>query len=330
MRRISAALILLAAALVAPTPASANCVVTTYVSKSKLPTTPQLVEAIRHHCPETEQLALSPATLAYRHVSGPVKVPLGHGSLRVNPVPTGPSSATPGLRVTSTASLANLTALRVHMYGEIQNMYPFLFVRTNDTHDWVLSLYMQSFQSYVWTTYDMYANSNWLWTDLDAAPAPLPPSGSLAEFTAGHTVTTGFKVEMRAGGNCNSISPQPTWFDDLEVGINGSTAKYDFEGPPGLTIKVSHGTIAAGDSVKVSTVFTDGGIPVQGRHVGLFAKPQGAASFSKIRDFYPTTVDGRAFETLKPTKTTTYQWRYGGGDPIEPTRSHTKTVHVTH
>jgi hypothetical protein len=270
---------------------------------------------------------LSSATTAYQHVSGPVKVPLGHGSLRVNPVPTGPSSAVPGLRVTSTASLANLTALRVSMYGELQNVFSFVFVRTNDTHDWALSLYSPSFASYAWTTYDLYGNSNWFWRDLSNNNTD---SGSLSAFTAAHTVTTGFKVEMRAGGNCNNISPQPTWFDDLEVGNTGSTAKYDFEGPPGLTIKASHNTIAAGDSVKLSTIFTDGGIPVQGRHVGLFAKPQGATSFTKIREFYPTTASGGAFETLKPTKTTTYQWRYGGGDPIEPTRSHTKTVQVTH
>jgi hypothetical protein len=233
--------------------------------------------------------------------------------------------------VTSSASLANLTALRVDMYDEIQRINAYLFVRTNDNHDWVLWLYLApSVSPYTWTTYDMYANSNWIWTDLDAAPDPIPPSGSLAQFTAAHTVNASFKVEARGGGNCFGPSTLPTWFDDLEVGISGSTTKYDFEGPPGLTIKVSHSTIAAGDSVKVSTVFTDGGTPVQGRHVGLFAKPQGAASFTKIREFYPTTASGGAFETLKPTKTTTYQWRYGGGDPIEPTRSPTKTVHVTH
>lgn len=323
MRLISAVLILLVAAFVAPSPASAGGIVTTVVSKSKLPTSPQVVQAVRESCPPASPAVLSSPTTAYRHVSGPVLVPLGHGSLRINPA----ANVVPGLRVSSSASLANLTALRVDMYGEIQNLYDFMFVTTADTHDWVLSLYQPGLAPYDWTTYDLYANPNWFWTDLNNNNTDF---GSLAAFTTAHAVTTGFKVEMRAGGNCNSISQVPTWFDDLEVGINGNTAKYDFEGPPGLTIKANHSTIAAGDSVKLSTVFTDGGTPVQGRHVGLFAKPQGAASFTKVREFYPTTAGGGAFETLKPSKTTTYQWRYGGGDPIEPTRSHPKTVHVTH
>jgi hypothetical protein len=49
----------------------------------------------------------------------------------------------------------------------------------------------------------------------------------------------------------------------------------------------------------------------------------------KIKTVYPTTSTGGGSATLKPAKTTTYQWRFAGDGNIQSTRSPTKTVRVT-
>lgn len=319
MRRIVAVLVLLAgAAVAAPSPAGAGGTTTTIVSKSKLPAG---IETVRENCLPSppNPPALSPTTSAYHHVFGASYPPLPKGSLRIDPT----AGKEPGLRITSTGLLSNLTALRAQTDTDVGHLVVHVFVHSG-TDDWVLSSASSSFVS-GWADHNNLQNLFYSWTDVTS---PATDSGTIAQFVLAHVPSTGFKVEL-ISGDCSVSSTLPTYFDDVEIGLSGSTTRYDFEGPPGLTIKANHNTIVRGGSVTLSTVFTDGGVPVPGRHVGLWAKKQGATSFVEIHVVYPTPADGHGSFTAKPTKTTTYQWRYRGGLGIQKTWSHTKTVQVT-
>lgn len=316
VRLLLCTIALLAAAFVTPMPAYARTFhLTTVVSKTGLPTG---IKVVHVSCPESSPGTPGVATTAFRHVFGPTTTPVGVGSLRVEPT----ANTLPGLLISSNAQLGALSSLSVDLNSDIPRVNAHIFPNGST---WVLSRQTQAFSG-GWSQ-NILSGSGWTWTDGITLEGP----GTVQDFATAHPPSSaGFKIELLSG-NCGAISTFPNYFDNLIVGYPASATKYDFESRKGgLTITVNHATIAAGSSVKVSTVFTDGGEPVQGRHVALYAKPQGASSFTKIRTFYPTTASGGASFTLRPAKTTTYQWRYNGGDPINPTKSPTKTVDVTH
>lgn len=314
MRRMAVVIVLLAAAAVAA-PSPAGAATTTVVSKTGLP---GAVQVIRQNCPPPNPPVLSPTTSAYHHVFGPSYPPLPKGSLRIDPT----TDKVPGIRITSSGLLTNLTALRVQTDTDIGHLIPRIFVHSG-TDDWVLSSNSTTSIS-GWADHPLLA-LNYFWLNVTQNTNDF---GTIAAFTTAHTPTAGFKVELLSG-DCSVISTIPTYFDDLEIGLSGNTTRYDFQGPAGLTMKANKSTITLGGSVTLSTVFTDGGVPVPGRHVALFARPSGSSSFTQIRSYYPTTATGGATETVKPSKTTTYQWRYRGGLGVQLTWSPTKTVHVT-
>jgi hypothetical protein len=316
MRRIIALVtVLLAASLVAASPAAAAT--TVVVSKTGLPTN---IKAIRADCVAE---ATAPTT-AYSHVFGP-GFPRSTGSLRVNP---GVDSL-PGLRVTSTASLANLTKLYIESYSEIAGLYADLYVSTTETdgtHDWLLRAHIAAGVASSWSPFS-WLTETWGWFDQTAGGGT---SGTIADFLTAHPAPiSGLKIEFIASGTCNNVTTPPAYFDDLELRISGNTTVYDFEGPPGLTNAVNHGTISAGNSVTVSTTFTDGGDPMPGRTVTLWAKKAGTSSFVKIKTLTTRAPGGTASATLKPAKTTTYHWKFAGTSEIQPTQSVNKTVYVT-
>jgi hypothetical protein len=321
MRRIIAVVGLFTTALVgAGAPAGARAF-TDIVSTSGLPTDVYVVRVVCNpNAPDPP--VLSPTTTAYRHVYGVEHPPLGKGSLRINPA----ADRVPGIRVTRAGSLANLTALSVGSASEFSGIFGFIFVSAGG-HDWVLMANTADPEPYRWANYDLYAES-WLWRDLTVDNSPYP-AGTITQFVTAHAPSPGFNVEMIAGGTCLSLTQQPVFFDDLEVGMSGVTKRYNFESTTtGLTISASHSTIARGSTVTLSTVFTDGGIRVSGRTVTLWAKPAGATSFSQIRT-RSSSADGTASATLAPARTTTYQWRYAGDAFVQASRSPTKTVFVT-
>jgi hypothetical protein len=82
--------------------------------------------------------------------------------------------------------------------------------------------------------------------------------------------------------------------------------------------------------VTVSTKLTDGGDPEPGSTVTLWAKKTGTTDFVRIKTLTTRAPGGTASATLKPAKTTTYQWRFAGDNNTQATRSANKIVRVTH
>jgi hypothetical protein len=321
MRRIIVVLVLLAAATVAAAaPAAARGTVTTKVFKTGLPAELKVVQA---SCPEPVPAIVGTSTTGFRHVFGQGFPPLGHGSLRVESASA--TSKITGLLLSSGSALSNVTALSVRLDSEIGRVWTHIFPNGSA---WVLSKDSQSFES-GWgasPNHDL-AGTGWVWTNGTTTEGP----GALADFVAAHPPSSnGFKLELTAG-NCAVVSSIPSYWDDLEFGVSGNTTRYDFEATTGgLTMTANHSTIAAGNSVTLSTVFKDGGELARGRNVELWARKQGATHFSRIKQLTTSLTTGKASATLKPTKTTTYQWRHSLDASIQATSSPKKTVSVTH
>jgi hypothetical protein len=323
MRRIAAVFVLLAAAMVAASsPAEAHRTITTKVVKTGLPTG---VKVVQVNCDEPVPQVVGTTTTHFSHVFGQEFPPLGHGSLRVDSAASQVPQKITGLLLTSSGALSNVTALSARLDSEIGRLYAHVFPTGSD---WVLTKDSQSFEG-GWGTGQNHVltGTGWTWTNGGIAEGP----GTLADFVAAHPPSSnGFKVELLSG-NCAVISTIPSYWDDLEFGLNGNTTKYDFEATSGgLTITASHSTIAAGGSVKLSTLFTDGGVPARGRNVELWAKKQGATHFTRIKMLTTNLTTGRASATVKPTKTTTYYWHHALDASIQATSSPKKTVTVTH
>jgi hypothetical protein len=154
-------------------------------------------------------------------------------------------------------------------------------------------------------------------------------SGTIDDFLAANPQhTEGFIVAMFSG-DCAHISTRPVYFDHVDYVAPDLQARFDFEARSGgLSIAANHGRITRGDRVRLSTVLKDGGIPVAGATVTLWAIPVGAGHFTKVRTLQ-TNAKGAAFSRLKPTKTTTYKWRHAKDRHVQATHSPNKIVHVT-
>ena len=315
MRRICVVLVLLAAAVVVPSPAYAGQVITTVVSKSGLPAA---IKAVYVSCPEPNPAVAGTPTNAFSHVFGQGFPPLGHGSLRIN---AGVNKLS-GLLISGDSQLGALNTLSVGLDSELGYVWAHIIPNGSD---WVLS---QASQAFVggWSPHDL-SGSHWLWTNGTDVEGP----GSVQDFVAAHQPSAaGFRIELLSG-TCGAVSPNPSYFDNLVVGYPGSATKYNFESTTGgLTMTANHSTIAAGSSVTLSTLFKDGGILARGRNVELWAKKKGATHFTRIRILTTNINTAKASATLKPTKTTTYYWHHPLDASIQATSSPKKTITVTH
>lgn len=320
MRRIVAVAVLVSAAFVA-VPQAANAIIyTKVVSKTGLPTG---IKVVHVACPESSPPAVGTSSTGYSHTFGASFPPLGHGSLRVGAV----ANQISGLQISSTAALADLNVLMVNLDSEIGRVHAEVFPSGSP---WVLSKESQTFVG-GWSFHSLLG-TGWVWTNGTTTEGP----GSIDDFIAAHApASTGFKVELLSGA-CAVISTIPSYWDDLRFGVSGHTpTDYDFEATTGgLTISANHSTIVVGSTVTLSTVFRDGGVLQGGRNVELWAKKSGATHYTRIRQlttkFTPAASVGHASATVKPTATTSYQWRHPLDAAIQATVSPVKIVHVTH
>ena len=322
MRRIVGVLALLVGAFVVAAPAAnATTVVTTVTSTTGLPAG---IKAVHVACPEPSPAVPGTATTGYSHTFGASFPPLGHGSLRIGAV----ANKLSGLQISSTAALTSVHELSVSLDSDLGRVWAHVFPNGSD---WVVSRDSQKFVG-GWNTHDMLAGTGWTWTNGTTTDGP----GTLADFVAAHPpASNGFTIALLAG-TCGVISTIPSYWDNLRFGaLSGHTTRYNFESTTGgLTISANHSTIAIGSTVKLSTVFRDGGVLQGGRNVELWAKKAGALHYSRIRQL--TTVGtagpsyGHASATVKPSATTSYQWRHPLDAAIQATVSPVKVVHVTH
>jgi hypothetical protein len=318
MRRIASVIVLLAAAIVvAPSPATAGGF-TRIVSKTGLPNG---FDVVRMSCPQGLPATIAPTT-AYGHVFGAGFPPTGTGSLSVLPA----VQKLPGLRLTFGGSLV-ATTLKVSVRNlEVLNITSIIRV-TAGSDDWELRGTDVNFAPN-YATHDVLG-MNYTWYNITDATTEGP--GSIAQFFAAHTQSAPGATISMLSGDCAHVTAYRVWFDHVDYAEQGFAYRYDFESPTGgLSIAVNHQTIASGDPVRVSTVLKDGGVRWPAAKVTLWAKPNGADHFVKVRTVDATNAKGGASVTLHPMTTTTYQWRHAKDLYVQATRSPTKVVHVTH
>jgi hypothetical protein len=320
MRRIAAVIVLLAAAtVVAPAPATAAGL-PRVVSKAKMPAG---IDAIRMDCP-LDLFAVAHLTTAYRHVFGAGFPPSGTGTLSMLPA----VQKLPGLGMqVPNGTLADLTTLKVSVYNK-DAISLTVMVRLNAAEagdDWEL----QGKAVAVTSGYATYSIFDITYSWLNLGSGDFDGSGTIDDFLAANPQhTAGFSVAMFSG-DCSHIRTRPVYFDHVDYVSPDLKQRFDFEAKSGgLSIAANHGTIARGNSVRLSTVLKDGGVAAPGATVTLWALPVGAGHFTKVRT-KQTNANGAAFATLKPTKTTTYQWRHAKDAHVQATHSLNKIVHVT-
>jgi hypothetical protein len=238
----------------------------------------------------------------------------------------------PGLgMIVGSGNLAEVTTLRISVYNlDTTRLTGFVYVKADDADDqWVLSATdVQAGPGY--RSYSLLG-MNFTWFDATSGTTDTTDGpGTIAQFLAAHPQHSGGYDFAMLSGDCSNISTRPVYFDHIDCAVSGHGTHWDFESRAGgLTIAENHGTVGAGDAVRLSTVLSDGGRTVGGRTVTLWAFPLGAARFTKVRTV-TTSAEGQASASLRPKKTTTYQWRFAGSSTTQPTRSPTKIVHVTH
>lgn len=164
------------------------------------------------------------------------------------------------------------------------------------------------------------------WTQVDALHLPLKVYSYAQQDWTGETVSMadwgtlnhgdgqGYFTVNDAPCQLQHTAPGSLSLDGWTYGENGTTATtYDFEkgATLSLAIKAAKSTIVRGRSTKLTTTLLLGQDPLGGRTVDLFAKPKGTATFTKVGSASTSGV-GLATYTVKPKKTTTYQWRYAG------------------
>lgn len=139
---------------------------------------------------------------------------------------------------------------------------------------------------------------------------------SLTDYLVDHPGDAAQSVDLSYGAApcLGSGLSTGTALDTETIGINGVDTLYDFEGPPfatTATIAAAKPTVkygGAGTSVSGVLASTQGAIG--GAKVQLWAKPAGG-SYAKLSTV-TADLDGKVSATVKPTRTTTYQWRFTG------------------
>jgi hypothetical protein len=322
MRRIAAVIALLAAAMVVvPPPASAGGL-TRVVSRAGHPSP---FDVLRMDCP-LDGFSVVNETTAYSHVFGAGFPPSGTGSLRIMPA----ADKLPGLgMMVDQGTLADVTTLSVSVYNRDSARLISLIRLTADTSgdSWELQAHeVKSSPGYI-----TYSPLDMSYTWYNLTTGMVDGSGTIDQFLAANPQQTDGYIFAMMSGDCAHISSRPVFFDHVDYVAAGNGARYDFESTTGgLSIAANHSTVVSGGRVQLSTVLKDGGVPRAGATVTLWARPNGAAHFVKIRTVHPTNPNGAAFATVRPTKTTTYQWRHAKDAHVQATHSPNKIVQVTH
>jgi len=322
MRRIVLVLALLAAALAVPSPAIAVGALTTVVSKVGLPAA---IDGIQMACPQTPSPDIH-ETAVVSHVFGAGFPPLGKGSLAIQPA----ADQLPGLgMIVDTGTLADLTTFDVSVRNlDTRAFTAIVLVRSAGAAGdrWALTASDWA-ASFGYATHSI-VDLTYTWFDQDANTTG--GSGTIAQFLAAQPQQQAGYAVTSFSGNCAHISTRPVYFDHLDFAISGTGTRWDFESRTGgLSIAATPGSIAAGDYVRLSTVLRDGGLPVANATVSLWARPNGAAHFVKIRTVAATSASGAASARVRPAKTTTYQWRHAVDAHVQATTSWKQTVQVT-
>lgn len=176
-----------------------------------------------------------------------------------------------------------------------------------------------------WQTVDL-TNATWTWFPPGYDGSTTPDQGTIAQFVAAHGTAPGAVDVFRAP--CffgDTTTTGTTFIDAFTLTSGGADNPLDFEGtapPPGtsarLTIGASRSSLTAGQAVTLTTHETVGGAAATSGNVDLYAKASGASSYTKVGS---ATVNGNgnASLTVRPKKTTVYQWRAGGA--TSPTRT---------
>ena len=238
-------------------------------------------------------------------VSGPATTPMGTGSMRLW---SGPNDAT-GIseEVSSLGSVDTWSAS----------------LRPSDGNDAVVVAGFQDPGS-PYTLIGLAGATADTWTQVDLANLPLHvfnqdlggmtgDTSSIAGWDAlGHGDGPAYIEIYNVPCFLQSTTAETLNIDGLSVGQNsGPVTTYDFEQGDtlSLSMRATKGTIVRGKSTRLSTTAVYGRDTFSGLNVQLWAKPKGATKFTRVATV-PTNADGVATRTVKPRKTTTYQWRY--------------------
>jgi len=131
-------------------------------------------------------------------------------------------------------------------------------------------------------------------------------TGTLASFAAAHGDGP---ADAFLGFGCLGNGPAVT-IDGFRAGPSGSATTLDFEQQLSkLSISRAPTTITAGQSSTIHGKIIIAGSPASGASVALDAKPAGSSTWSKIAS---VTADqnGNLTKVVKPTKNTSYRWRF--------------------
>lgn len=152
-----------------------------------------------------------------------------------------------------------------------------------------------------------------------------PAGGAATTRTVGNVTTT--SVTGLTNGTSYTFRVAAT-----NAGATGAfSAVSNAVTPKGTaTLKASaNSAITYGTSRAIAVKLTSDSTAVAGATVTLYQRPAGSASYARVRD-YTTNASGVAGLTVKPVRTTVYQWRFAGNTAHTAATSVTTTVAVAY
>lgn len=248
------------------------------------------------------------------NVTGPATPPLGTGSV----VMTAPAADVQAIqqRFDPPVSLGTLTDFSTGSYqvsAANPSMQAYAEIDTNETNGSYDTLYFILPTTASWTTSHILSGDlSWRHSDPQGHVSNIG-DGTYAQFMSAHNTDTLQAVNINLV-NCNGSSPAQLAIDQLVIGASGTTTTYDFEPGPVLTSHASASSVLPGKAVAVTGTLTEGGHPLAGKSVALWARAGSAKTFSHLLDATSDAGGNLNSGTLHPQATTVYQWRYVDAD----------------
>jgi hypothetical protein len=122
---------------------------------------------------------------------------------------------------------------------------------------------------------------------------------------------------------------------ELDPGANTWTQVYPTQAtasPDNTALTISKAAkIASGKTVTITGTIKDSTTnkAIANATVSLYAKPTGKTSYSKVKDVKSSSSGALSAKSVKPTKTTTYEWRYAGTATHKSAVSKTDVITVS-
>lgn len=244
----------------------------------------------------------------YGFVNGPSNPPLGTGSLHLNLPTHVEADLEAALPVGSTVS--DLSAFSSGAYLMPGGDYRAdAVVVTAPVATVNYDVVLQNTVTGSWQNVDLTnASSVNVLTITNGTPTD-DANESWSDFSTAHgdAPLAGIAIEAQ---NCGSDTAD-FYLDNVKVGVDSTTTTYDFEAPRfAFAAPKTTAAVTAGRSVHLAATLTIEGQPDAADKTQLWAKPAGATAYTRVGTTDVTTDShGVARASVRPSRTTRYQWR---------------------